>query len=66
MSDTLSVEDNASRLTDATSGRYSNLVHRAYDAGGRMTSEALTIGAQTFTTTSAYDAANRDPGEACL
>ncbi|MBI3831840.1 MAG: RHS repeat protein [Planctomycetes bacterium] len=51
--------DNASRLADATSGRYSNLVHRAYDAGGRMTSEALTIGSQTFTTTSAYDAANR-------
>lgn len=61
--------DHASRLTSARSNRYGNTIARAYDAGGRLTSEAMTIDAGTLTgstvsaaTTTvgyAYDAANR-------
>ncbi|TVR40244.1 MAG: RHS repeat protein, partial [Planctomycetota bacterium] len=52
--------DPASRLVSAASGRYNNLVERAYDAAGRLTAETLTVtvdgfGQQVFTTGSSYD-----------
>ncbi|MCZ7648076.1 MAG: hypothetical protein M5U26_22925 [Planctomycetota bacterium] len=58
-SEDLFTYDKASRLTSAECGRYDTLVERAYDDGGRMTSETLTVDATAYTTTSAYDAADR-------
>ena len=51
--------DLASRLTAANCGRYDTLVERTYDSGSRLTSEKLTVDATAYTTTSAYDAADR-------
>ncbi|MCZ7648078.1 MAG: hypothetical protein M5U26_22935 [Planctomycetota bacterium] len=58
-SEDLFTYDKASRLTSAECGRYDTLVERTYDDGGRMTGETLTVDATAYTTTSAYDAADR-------
>ncbi|MGH7194205.1 MAG: hypothetical protein ACREJM_11860, partial [Candidatus Saccharimonadales bacterium] len=51
--------DGGGHMLAAVSGRYSNTLAFTYDQAGRMASEALTIGGQTYTVGRAYDAANR-------
>ena len=51
--------DNAGRMLTATSGRYGNSCLMAYDEAGRKETESLTIGGQTYTTTTAYDDVGR-------
>ncbi|GMV83089.1 MAG: hypothetical protein AMXMBFR7_42730 [Planctomycetota bacterium] len=46
-------------MTAANCGRYNTLVERTYDSGSRLTSEKLTVDSVAYTTTSAYDAADR-------
>jgi len=41
--------DDAGRTLTAASGRYNNTVTQTYDLAGRLKSEALTIGGQTYT-----------------
>jgi RHS repeat-associated protein len=47
--------DKSSRMLTAASGRYTNTVTQTYDIAGRLTTEALTIAGQTYTTQRAYD-----------
>ncbi len=51
--------DGASRLTSASSQRYSNVVSRSYDAASRLSSESLSIDGNTYTVSYGYDDANR-------
>ncbi len=51
--------DDASRLTAATSQRYSNNVTRTYDNASRLTSESLVIDGSTYIIGYSYDDANR-------
>ncbi len=51
--------DDASRLTAATSQRYSNLINRSYDAASRLISESLSIDGSIYTIHYSYDDANR-------
>jgi YD repeat-containing protein len=46
-------------LLTAVCSRYSNTLSFTYDTAGRITSESLTIGGETYTVGRAYDAANR-------
>jgi len=54
--------DDAGRIVTAISGRYVNTVTYGYDDGGRKSTEAMTIGGQTYTTTTAYDVAGQVSG----
>ncbi|WP_186774669.1 RHS repeat protein [Allorhodopirellula solitaria] len=56
--DTFTLDD-ASRMLTAVSGRYGNTVTYVYDIAGRKLSESLSIGGQTYTTSTVYDAAGR-------
>lgn len=51
--------DGGGHMLTAVSGRYSNALTFTYDQAGRLASEALTIGGQTYTVGRAYDVANR-------
>ncbi|WP_235909042.1 RHS repeat-associated core domain-containing protein [Roseiconus nitratireducens] len=51
--------DDASRMLTATSGRYGNTVTYVYDIAGRKLNETLSIGGQSYTTDTQYDAAGR-------
>jgi RHS repeat-associated protein len=59
--DTLGYDD-ANRLTQASSARYQTNVVRTYDAANRITSDAQTVFAATYSVSYAYDAANRVTG----
>jgi YD repeat-containing protein len=54
--------DAASRMLTAVSGRYGNTVTYTYDTAGRKSTEALTISGQTYTVSTAYDAAGQVSG----
>ena len=57
------IYDNAGRLLSAASPQYNNTVAFTYANGhGRKTSEALTIGGVTYTTSIAYNAAGNRTG----
>ena len=47
--------DAAGRILSATKGRYANVIGYAYDDGGRIASEFLTVGGQTYTIGRGYD-----------
>ncbi len=47
--------DSSSRMLTGISGRYSNTVTNTFDNAGRLSTESLTIGGQTYTVTSEYD-----------
>ncbi len=47
--------DKAGRIVTAYSGRYSNTIGYSYDTAGRQKTESLTIGGQTYTTTTEYN-----------
>jgi RHS repeat-associated protein len=51
--------DAGSRMLTGVKGLYSNTVAMAYDAGGRKSSESLTIAGQTYTVGTTYDTAGR-------
>lgn len=51
--------DNLGRMLTAVSGRYSNTVTMTYDSYGRLKDESLTLAAQTYTVTRAYDTRSR-------
>ena len=53
------VHDRAGRMTSAVSGRYSNTVSMDYDSIGRLNSESLAIGGQTYVTGYTRDARNQ-------
>lgn len=54
--------DAGGRLTKAVSARYGSTIARVYDKANRITSEALTLGTETWTVKGGYDAANRLTG----
>ena len=47
--------DEAGRILTAVKGRYANTVTYAYDDGGRISSESLTVSSQTYTIGRGYD-----------
>ncbi|HMO16398.1 MAG TPA: hypothetical protein PKA83_19930, partial [Pirellulaceae bacterium] len=47
--------DAASRLLTGRSGRYDNIIGRAYDNAGRLATESLTIGGRTYNVSHEYD-----------
>jgi RHS repeat-associated protein len=49
-------------MLTAVSGRYGNTVTYTYDTAGRKSTEALTISGQTYTVSTAYDAAGQVSG----
>ena len=52
--------DNADRLLTVQSGRYANLVTRAYNPDGTLQAEAFTTNGQTYTVGYGYDEDNRN------
>ncbi|WP_218933568.1 RHS repeat-associated core domain-containing protein [Rubripirellula lacrimiformis] len=54
--------DDAGRTLTAVSGRYANTVTYTYDDAGRKATEALTMGGQTYTTATGYDAVGQVSG----
>ena len=54
--------DGAGHALTAASGRYGNTLTFAYDQAGRLDSESLTMGGQTYVIGRSYDAANRLTG----
>ncbi|WP_218933574.1 RHS repeat-associated core domain-containing protein [Rubripirellula lacrimiformis] len=54
--------DDAGRTLTAVSGRYTNTVTYTYDDAGRKATEALTMGGQTYTTATDYDAVGQVSG----
>ena len=51
--------DGGAHMLTAVSGRYSNTLTLTYDQAGRLASESLTVGGQTYSVGRTYDAANR-------